>query len=250
MWSFIIIDTKGFKKIKDVFSFLNKNYDSPEIIYCHTTNKDYENVKNYIFKKEENVEAILNAVSKECNGDKIVVVRSVEDFKDIVKLTDCITQDNQVAYFSLTKKGIKNWLKLKMIKILNFVLGQGLENISYNIVAYGKIASLALKNAINPSMLTRTNNFVGITYVPVDGGKKYVFKYNKLKAILAFGIPVILLIATIIIRVLIKQDIGFIFNILFVGLILLEFMFSLLFGSVWFIKSQIGDNVTNSARYK
>ncbi|MBO7526812.1 MAG: hypothetical protein J6T74_02825 [Clostridia bacterium] len=250
MWSFVIIDTKDYKNIQEVIDFLNSNYANPDIIYCNIFNKSFDGVKNYIFNGDENTEAILNTVAKKCSGDHIVVFRKLEDYKKVLELTNDITKDNQVSYFSAEKNNLFGRIKRFIIKAVNFSFGQNIKIIDYGMVAYGKIASLTLKNAINPSITTRTNNFVGVNYNSHDGGLKYKFKYNKLNAVLSFVVPLLLFAGTIICRILIGANINVLLRILFVGLIILELFFTFLFGAVWFIKSQIGDNVSNKAKYK
>ena len=249
MWSFILIDTNNSPNLQKAIDYIKLNYDEPDIICCHTNEEEYKDVRNYIFKKDENKEAILNTVAKKCENEHIVIVRNVEDYESIKQMTSKVTQDSTIVCKKTNKKGIKNWLKDKLVKVVNFVFNQNIQLIDFGVIAYGRTASITIKNATNPSTLTRTNNFLAVNFVYLDGENKYLFKYDKAKTILSFVIPIIMLVVTILCLVLIK-NINIVLIIGLIGLAILEFVFCLLFGLVWFIKTQIGDNNTNTAKYK
>ena len=250
MWSFIIIDTSDNNEISNVIKYIKNSYKKPEIIICHNGKRLYGEPHEYVFDKGESIEEILNIVACICTNQQIVIIRDLTNYKQIKELTDKVTDINKIAYIKPNNKGFFYSIKSFFIKTVNRVFRQNIKLMDYGIIAYGKLASTAIKYSINPSTTTRTNNFVGVYDDSVFGKKSFSFKYNKPKTILAFCVPLIMLILTILARVIIKNKLSIIANIGFGALIILELVFAVLFGLIWFIKLQIGDNELKGTNVK
>lgn len=250
MWSFIVLDLENKLKLTEFLTFIKTNFNGYDVIYCSSKKKKSSEIKSYVFKNGCDKEEVLNTVAGKVLGEKVVIIRDVSKYKNILKLTESIKFDNQISCLKYEDKGIVNFFKNVFSKPTILLFGQELSNIDFSVVAYGQVATRVIKTTSNASALTRTNNFVGTKLILLEDGEKYSFKYNKTKAIFKFIIPIVIAIVAIVIRLLIKQKMLAIVTIGFIAFAIICLIMSFIYGLDWFIKSQIGDNVNGKAKYE
>ncbi len=251
MWSFVLLDLDNKFNLADILGYIKLNYENPDIIYCSTQKVDNNEVRNYVFDKTANNESVINTIVKKCNYNNIVIIRDIKNYKQITELTNKAKRYNNVVYFKKQVSGFKGYIKKKLLNICNFLFKQNIKLIDYSIVAYGETASLALKNTPNPSVVAKTNNWTGINYVELtkDDEEYYKFKYNKKTSLLLTFTPLFISVFLIVLIIIAKFKMLTSLMILYFAAVILGFFFSGIFGLAWFIKSEIGDSITEKAKY-
>lgn len=250
MWSFVVVDRKQELNENDFFEFLNSNFEDYEILYCSTRKIENENVINYTFDKNIDTETIINTVTSKCLGNNIVVVRNVKKYKWIADLAGRLENKNEVVFYKRHFSKINSFWYNLMTRIVNWAFNQNLNPIYNDVVVYGEVASTVLKNISNPSILMRTNSFTGVDFKYMEGDTGvYKFEYNKVKAILFTLIPLFVSLTLVIVKATTKFNASTALNLFYYSLIVLGIMFFSIFGLIWFIKTQIGDNKSGKAKY-
>ena len=251
MWSFVLLDLSNEYNLDEVLGYINLQYENPDIIYCSTKKVENDQIRNYVFDNDANNESVINTVINKCKNNNIVIVRDVKKYKNIVELTAKIKKYNQVAYFKKVYTGIKKFFKEKLLKICNFVFKQNIKLIDFGVVAYGEAASLVLKTTANPSVVAKTNNWTGIDYIELTKNDEnyYKFLYNKKISVALTFVPLAISVVLLLLQIIFKFKMLALLMVLYIAVIILGLFFSSILGFAWFIKSEIGDSVTEKVKY-
>ena len=249
MWSFVVVDLQNKLDLKSFLTFIKANYKDYEIIYCSTEKKKSSEIRQYVFDNKACTESVINTVINKCNGQKIAIIRDVKIYSEVLKLTNELKEANQVVLFNKKTKGFKAKIKNFLFRVSSFLFGQKLKDVELGVSVYGQIATSVLKTVSRPSNLTRTNNFTGVTFTCVDTVYDYKFKYDKREAIFYSLVPIFMFTGLVLTKVITKFKISFMFDLFYYSAIILSFIFAIIFGLVWFTKSQIGENVNDKSKY-
>ena len=77
-YSLILIDLQNKLNLEDFFLYMKQHGLFFETIYCSSKKMEVRghNLKNFVFKQNENPEKILNTITKKCTQENIIVVRN------------------------------------------------------------------------------------------------------------------------------------------------------------------------------
>ncbi|MBQ9786094.1 MAG: hypothetical protein IJW25_01350 [Clostridia bacterium] len=127
---------------------------------------------------------------------------------------------------------------------------KNLHAIDHGIVLYGETASKVLKSVNYPSILCKTNNWTGIQIKQLQSnGSNYKFKYNFKKALIYTIAPFKVALLMLIIRLAVGFKMFLTLEILYWAVFFLILVVGLVFASKLVVKSSIGDNVRDKAKY-
>ena len=250
-YSFIILDLDNKLKLNDLNSFLAREYGDYEVHYCCSLNtQPIHYIRTYCFDKKENPEAIINRLINKCEKSNIVIIRKFTSFDDIKKQTDNLKKDNQIVMF---KKPCSKF-KLFFLKIIAFLtkvfFSKETKQINYSCQCFGTQATTVLKQIKYPANATRCGDWQGMDIVYVDGGQKYNFAFNNLKNALCTFIPLVASVALIVIFFLLNTKMTITLKFIAWIVAIISLLTSIIFGLLWFIKKQIGENIYQKAKIK
>ncbi len=252
-YSFIVLDLKGEVNASNLMQFFNKEYKNEEfeVIYCssHKTNKR-KNLKSFIFEKNENSEKIINAVTKECLGQNIIIVRNANAYEDVLKLTDNLQNSNEVVFYKKEQAKFKGHMLGIFKRIVAFMFMQCILPVKYGTVLYGEIPSLVLKKIESPAVLMKSNSWQGINYKLIDGGSDYKFEYNKVKHALKTIITLLVPIVMIVLNIFINFNMVPALYIIYYAVVVMMLLLGIINLCKWFISRLIGDTIRDSANFK
>lgn len=250
-YTFIVLDLENKLDVNNLQNDFNKYYSDYEVLYCSTNLVvPIDNFVCYTFDANQGTEEIINRVLMYGDKQNIVVIREYTNIEDIKKQTQSLLLTNQVVYFTQEKSTLKNFFGKIMHFFAKMLFFKDLIVSNASCVSYGEVASNILKKIESPSNLMRTNQWQGVQLVGIDGGKKYKFKYNYKKYLLKTLIPFIIFIVGIVCFFAFKSKIDILLSIV-IWLVNLGCLFlGVVFGTDWYIKSQIGENVYKKAKIK
>ena len=248
-FSLIVIDLKNLLNLDEFMAYIKALNINNEIIYCSSVKQAQEGIKNYVFNQNTNSEAVINAITKQCSKKCIVVIRDVNNYKKIGALIKEYNSSNQIIYFKQKQQGLKRfWFNL-VKNTVGKVFMHNLLSIDYGVALYGEIASKVLRNINVPSILMRTNNWQGMRIILLEGGELYKFKYNKLEMAYKTFMPLLIAIVMLVLKLAINFSLFGPLNVLYFGLIVLFILMFLFFGGRWALKSVVGENITEKAKF-
>lgn len=247
-YSFIVIDKKNELNLDEFINCCGEVCDNFEILYASSNSVNKENIKNFKFYENENSEKIINTLVKHSSKKNLIIIRDVSKFKNLKNLIIRHKENNQIVAFKKQQSKFKAFWFNSIKNTIAKMLSHKLMEIDYSMILYGEITTKVLKNIKSPSVLMRTNNFIGIDYVLLDGGDNYKFAYKKKKLAIATIVPFsIALLMVVLYFVAFKMNAtltAFYFGMIFILLIV-----SFIFGSKWILNKILGDNITEEARY-
>lgn len=252
-YSFIVLDLKNEVNVSNLMQFFNKEYknDGFEVIYCSSKNSNKrKNFRNFVFEENENSEKIINAVTKECLGQCIAIIRNVNAYADVLKLTKNLQNGNEIVFYKKEHTKFKGWLLGIFKKIVTFMFLQYLLPVKYGTVLYGKIPSLVLKKIECPSVLMKANSWQGINYKLIEGGEDFKFKYNKVKHALKTIITLLIPLVMIVLSIFVNFNIVPALYIIYYAVVALMLLLGLINLCKWIISVLIGDTIKDSAKIK
>lgn len=249
-YSFILIDLNNSLDIKDINSNLSKKYNDYEILYCSSKKCEMDNVISLVFDKDEDVESIINYAVAKITKNNLVVIREFTSCEEIYKQTKSLLLNNQIVYFKKELSPIKKFFWNILYKIIKLLFSKDITLTNFNCVTYGEIATNILYKLEYPSNLMRVNQWQGIQLVDVEGGKKYKFKYNKLKSMPSTFIPLFISILLITLFFIFKSKLNFLIQTIFWLTAIICLVISGIYGINWFIKTQIGENNFKKVKIK
>jgi len=240
-FSFIVIDLEGKVDVGELQKLKIEN-DNYEILYCSPKSLNCENLVNYTVSGNEHIEEIVNGIMPKCKKDNIVLVHKFQNAEEIVKLTQKLTNENQIVCYKKKLNKIEKFFN-KICKLyFEKVFKRNFKNIYFGCICFGKTASSVLKSLEFSSNLTRINEWTGIEYVILETEKKYALKYNLISSLSLTLTSLLVSIICFFLGITLKVDA--LFKVIFVltGLSLLVLSFTFLMN--WLYKKNIGDNIT------
>lgn len=249
-YSFLILDLNNLISISEVNLELGKHFSDYEIIYCSSQKCNINDVISLEYNSYENIESVINDAVKHANKKNLVVVRKFVSVSEIVKQTKSLLLNNQIVYFKKSMSHFKMFFCKIFCAISKFLFSKEILLVNFNCVSYGEIAANVLKKLEFPSNLMRSNKWQGIQLVGIDGGVKIKFKINTLKNVLLTFIPVFVASLLITLFFVLKPKLSSLFKMVIWITSILCLVISLIFGTNWFIKYQIGENIFVKANVK
>lgn len=250
-YTFIVLDLKNKLDVNILQSDFNKHYSDYEVLYCSTKLVvPIENFVCYSFEENSCPEEVINRVLMYSDKQNIVVIREYTNIEDIKKQTNNLLLSNQVVYFKQEKSAIKKFFGKIIHFFAKMLFFKDLIVTNASCVSYGEVASNILKKIESPSNLMRTNQWQGVQLVGVDGGKKYKFKYNFKKYLFKALITFIILLVGMVGFFVFKSKFDILLNVVIWLVNLVCLFLGIVFGTDWYIKSQIGENVYKKAKIK
>ena len=248
-YSLILVDVENKLNIREFLQYKRSNIvNELEIIYCSSSETNCPNFRNYVFDKTENIEKILNAVVRKCSYQNIIIVRNIEQYKEVSRLIKHHKSSNQIIYLKQDlSKGGKFWYRVVQ-KTVGKMYSHNILPMDFGVVLYGQMASKVLLNVTSPSVLMRTNNWTGMEMIAIDGGGKYRFTYDKKKSALLTLTPLIVALLMLIIKLVAKLQMFQTVEVIYYSIIVLCLMFSVVFGCKWILTSILGENITDKAK--
>lgn len=249
-FSIIIIDKQNKLHLDNYLANISKLNFHVETLYCSSNECKNENVNNYIIGSNENNEKIINSVTKFCKNKNIIVVRNVEYIDKIDELIKNYTTKTQIVSFGYKQNKFKNFLFAVEKATVGKIFMHKFVQMDHGIVLYGEVASNVLKNIKSPSVLMRTNNWEGISFVLLNGGTKHKFYYNKKKSALKCIVPAVTMTVQIIVTAVFKIDMPFFVGLLYFIVFMVLLIITFIYGCRWIINSHLGENITEKANFK
>ncbi|MBQ7884742.1 MAG: hypothetical protein IJ318_01435 [Clostridia bacterium] len=250
-FSFIVVDKHNNIDANELSNFLNKNYTDYEVLFCSAqTNNSINKFKFFNVDKSENVEAILNAVTALCTKQNIVVIRQLTSFENLKKLTDGIKTPNTIVCYKKHYSGIKGFFCNLFNKLAKLFYAKSITYANHACVAFGTNPSCVLKQLECPSNLMRSFSWSGATVLQIDGEKNYKLSYSKTENALKTFVPLGIMAVLLVVFFIFRAHFDLLTNIVIWLSVFICIVLSLLFGTNWFIKTQIGENITGKATIK
>lgn len=244
-FSFIIIDKDNSLDISNINEYIKQNYIDYEILYCSPQKKSNDiNIRHFKIKNIDDTEFIINSIICKANKQNIVVIRKYFNNEQIKQLTDAIESQNSIVYLKKEYKGIKKFFCNFLKKLAKLLYARDIIFASQSIIAYGENPSTVLKELENPSIAIRKFSWIGYTLIECGNGKNYQLEYKKTAIAIKTFLPLILSICLTTTYALFRLKIPMMWEAIMLLTILICFVFFILFGTNWFIKSQIGENTT------
>ena len=206
---------------------------------------------NYVFSENENTERILNTVINKCEKNNIVIIRDINSYKDIEILIKNYTKNNQIVFRKRKTNKIGSFLYSVYSIIISKFFGHNLLQADYAIALYGEIASKVLKHVVFPAVLLRSNNWTGIDCVLIEETQKnYNFGYNKYKCVFSVITPFIIFTIMLILSLVLKFNFVPLGSVLYYMSMGLCLFISFMFGAKWILNAQMGEAISDKAKYK
>lgn len=247
MWSFVVVDLKNQLDINEFVTFIDINYPQSQILYCSSKKVDNQSLSNYIFDESVDSESVINSVTVLCENQNIAIIRDVKNYPKIIQLSEKLKHKNQIVYFEKKSSKFISKCSKFFLGIINYIFNQNIKPIYYGLCVYGENASKILKNIESPSVITKTNTFAGVEYLFVDCNYEYKFNYNNKNVALKTLLPLSISLILLIVKLATGFKVNTVLSLLYYSAVVLGIIFFLVFGMVWFVKSQIGDNIKSKA---
>lgn len=250
-FSFVVVDSINQIDLNSLNVFLQNNYTDYELLYVSSKAVPKQNnVKNFIVDTNEDTENIINAVISKCKKDNIVVIRQLDNFEKIKALTDKLTTPDTIVYYKKDYKGIKKFFYNALNKLSKLIYMRKATFASHAMVVYSENPAKVLKNIEYPSNAMRKFSLTGINITELDCGINYKLKYSRLNNVLKTIIPLILAIVLLVTYILFRTKIPMLWEIIMLLAIMICSTLCVIYGTNWFIKSQIGENISGKADLK
>lgn len=242
-FSFVVIDKQNAIDVNNLTTFLQNNYNDYELLYASTNAVSSQNcLKAYTISQSDDTESIINSIISKCTKQNIVVVRQFESFEKIKILTDNLKSPDSIVYFNKKNGAIKGFFSKIFNKLAQFFYSRKIIFASHAIICFGQNPSSVLKKLDFPSNAMRKFSWTGVSFVGLENGANYKMKYNLASNVAKTIVPTIFSIVLLVVYVLFRLQIPMLWEIVMLFTILIGFVLTILLGTNWFIKSQIGEN--------
>ncbi len=249
-YSFLILDLNNEVNISSVNAELGNHFLDYEIIYCSSKKCNLNNVVSLEYNSAENQESVINDAVKHVSKVNMVVVRKFVSVDQIVKQTKSLLLNNQIVYYKKQASSFVSFFWKIFFYIAKFLFSKEIVFVNFCCVCYGEIATNILKKLEYPSNLMRSNQWQGIQLVGIEGGVKTKMENNVLKNSLLTFIPLVVAGVLITLFFVLKPKLGSLFKVIMWITSILCFIITIIFGTNWFIKCQIGENNFIKAKVK
>ena len=171
------IDKKlDIKKLVDFTT--QKLIDTPVFVATKTKLKiSNKNIKNYVFENCSNDEA-LNTIIKDVQTEKLIIIRKISDYEDILEIYKNLKKSNQIAVFSKKSNKLRQFFEKISNYITHFLLGYNFLHASLGVVGFSKDAVAVLKQLSNASTYTKIDKWIGIEIVRIEKKKLDKVKFR------------------------------------------------------------------------
>lgn len=243
-FSFVMIDKKNTLDISSINSFINQNYSDYEILYCSPKNGINDaNIRHFAVNDNDKIENIINSVVCKTTKQNIVVIRKFVGNQQLKNLTNALKSPDAIAFYKKEYKGIKKVFCNIMKKLAKFLYGREIIFASHAMVAYSENPSLVLKELDNPSAAMRKFSWTGYINIECGIGENYKLEYKKTSIALKTLLSLVIVIGLLVVYVLFRTKIPMLWEMVMILTILIGLALFVIYGTNWFIKSQIGENV-------
>ncbi len=241
-------------EIKKLVEFISQNIISSQIYIASNKkiNLFNQNVKNYIFENTTNDEA-LNTIIKDVQSDKIIVVRKISNFDDMLKVYHGLKKSNQICVLSKKTNSVCKFFEKITNYITQFLLGYNFLHASLGIVGFARDATAVLKQLSNASTYTKIDKWVGIEIVRIETQKleKVKFKPKVTKDFLRIALYTSLIIVPIISWIFIEAIQKYaMLQLLCVFFIVLFVCLAFIQAILLYVKFKVGDNTHKQGEIK
>ena len=181
--SFIVLNTDDKLDITKFANFCNFSFGKCEIFIASKTKHQNLDVKEFVFE-EENQDKIINTLIPKITGDKLIVLRKIDNNKleILKKLVFNLKKDNQICILGKKRNKIQEFLFNAINKFMSFMFGYNLYDGSFAQISFGKSALEVLKTIPNSSMYTKVDKWSGVEVIKIeDIPQKIRFAINKKK---------------------------------------------------------------------
>ena len=248
--SVIVLNTKDKFDLTKIVEKLSV-YPKHQLLVASKTRHNIDGIQEFVC--DDNDDKIINSLMKKVEGDKLVIVRDMNDYDVMNNLLDSMNKNNQIALLKRKKSKITMFF-LKIINLfINFLYGYKLYNGEINAIGFSQNAIEILKLLPNCSFYTKINKWTAFEFVYVDCEKTPKIKFkvfnfsNLLFPILEFVVGITFLMLLIFVPVFMN-----ILILKIVSLLLVCLCFSLFVINTFIlcIKTKIGEVEFKQANFK
>lgn len=183
--TFIVLNLNNVLKTKSLYLHIAKFFSNFELLLaCAEGYKsiDMPNAKEYIFNKAANSDEIINTLIAESKNEELVIARALtnDSFDNLIQLANNVKSSNQIALFEKQRKMFSKVFKRISDIVIKFLYNFEVFDGNISLIAFGKSASLILKQLPGASMFTKVNKWSGMDIVYLKGeSAKISFKQKK-----------------------------------------------------------------------
>lgn len=250
-FSFVIIDKTNSVDITKTNEYLKENYTDYEVLYCSPKSTlNQPNVRYFTITPNDDTESIINSVISKATKNKIVVVREFDGVEKIKSITDALKSPDAIVYYQKPLSGVKRFFTKLLKKLSKLIYGREITLASHAIVGYGENTSRVLKLLEYPSNAMRKFSWVGVNAISLGEGKNCRLPYKKVGLITKTLLPLVMSVVLLVLYALFRTKIPMLWEIIMLLTILIGATLFVIYGTNWFIKSQIGENLNSKSDLK